>query len=67
MTVAELIEFLKTKPQDIQVGQSMYSEYCLTDPEDIHIVKCCLPRNDDWIHGARPDKPSQDYLMFPGN
>ena len=67
MTVSELIEFLKTQPQDLQVAYTRYSEQCLLDCEDIEITECCEPRLDGWIHHQRDDKPSQMYLMFPGN
>lgn len=67
MTVKELIEFLQTQPQDIQVGYGLYSEYCLLDAAEIKIDEACFPRADGWIQHKRPDKPTQSYLMFPGN
>lgn len=67
MTVAELIEFLKTQPQDVQVAYQIYSEYVLLKAEEIEIYEGCVPREDGWIHSKRPDKPTQKYLMFPGN
>ena len=67
MTVKELIEFLKTQPQDIQVACRMYSEYSLLEIDEIGVLNLCLPRPDGWIHDARPDKPTQSYLVFPGN
>ena len=67
MTVAELIEFLKTQDPDMLVVFSIYSEFALLDPELITVGKLCTPRNDGWVHNERPDKPSQEYLIFPGN
>jgi len=67
MTVAELIEFLKTQPQDIQVAYQCYSENLLLDVDDIGVEKLCNVRNDGWVANFREDKPSQDYLVFPGN
>ena len=67
MNVAELIEFLKTQPQDLPVAYALHSEYCLLELDDIEVVKACEPRPDGWVHGARPDKPTRLYLMFPGN
>ena len=67
MTVAELIEFLKTQPQDLQVGIQMYSEQALLNADDIEIVEECQVRADGWIQSKRPDMPTQKYLMFPGN
>lgn len=67
MTVKELINILQTKPQDIQVIYSRYSEWCLMETDDIGVCCLCLPRADGWVHAARPDKPTQDYLTFPGN
>ena len=67
MKVSELIEFLKTQPQDIQVAYKCCSEQCLLDADDIGIRAFCEPRPDGWIQDARGDMPSQQYLLFPGN
>lgn len=67
MNVAELIAFLQTQPQDLQVGYKACSEYCLLMEDEIEVVNACEPRADDWIQRQRPDKPSRAYLMFPGN
>lgn len=67
MTVAEMIEFLKTQPQDIPVAITMYSEQRLLETDDIKVEHHCYPRPDGWIQYRRSDKPSQAYLMFPGN
>lgn len=67
MTVRELIEFLKDQPQDILVAYDKYSECCLMDAEEILVKEMCDPRNDGWLQMKRPDKPFQQYLIFPGN
>lgn len=67
MTVFEMIEFLKTQPQDIKVGYSKYSEYCLLKSEDIETKELCHPRDDGWIQDRRPDMETETYLMLPGN
>lgn len=67
MKVSELIAFLQEQPQDVQVAYKMFSEQLLLDAEDIELVELCNPRDDGWIHSARPDKPKQTYLLFPGN
>ena len=67
MTVKELIKFLQTQPQDLQVCYRLYSEQCLLNADDIYIQEFQPPRNDGWVHSARPDKPKQSYLVFPGN
>jgi hypothetical protein len=67
MTVAELIKFLQTQPQDLQVAYAIYSEYCLMETADIQIQKHCEPRPDGWIQQSRPDMRTKSYLMFPGN
>jgi len=67
MKVYELIEFLKTKPQALEVAFRLYSEYAVIQKDAISIVTACEPRPDGWIECKRPDKPKQDYLMFPGN
>lgn len=67
MTVKELIKFLQTQPQDIQVAYYLFSEQCLMDVEDISVIGCCEPRPDGWVQRKRPDMPTQQYLVFPGN
>lgn len=67
MTVSELIAFLQTQPQDLQVAYMCYSEHVLLETDEIEIYEACEPRPDGWIHNKRPDKPVQTYLMFPGN
>jgi len=65
MTVAELINFLKQQPQDIQVVYEIYSEQKLLEIDEIEIKLLSLPRKDGWVHDQRPDKPTQTYLVFP--
>lgn len=67
MIVKELVAFLKSQPQDIPVAYRLYSEYCLLEANDINVMTLCLPRPDGWVHSARPDKPTQDFLVLPGN
>lgn len=67
MTVAELIAYLQTQPQDLQVAYSRYSEQCLLSADDIEITDGQSARPDGWIGAARPDRPTEKYLLFPGN
>lgn len=67
MNVRELIEFLQTQPQDLLVVYKCYSEQLLLEADEIKIEHFCVPRPDGWVHDFRPDKPSQPYLLFPGN
>ena len=67
MNVKELIEFLKTQPQDLPVAFNLFSEQCMIDASDIVIKKLCEARPDGWVENERPDKKSIDYLVFPGN
>lgn len=67
MTVAELIAELQTMPQHLPVAYCCYSEQCLLEASDLGIETFCLPRPDGWIQNKRPDMPSQEYLLFPGN
>ena len=67
MTVKELIAFLQTQPQDLQVAYRLFSEFCLLEPEHIGVDSLCPPRPDGWVACRRPDKPTQEYLVFPGN
>lgn len=67
MTVAEFIAYLQTQPQGLQVAYSRYSEQVLLRVSEIEIVDKCQPRPDGWIQHARPDMPTQTYLLLPGN
>jgi hypothetical protein len=67
MIVSELIAYLQTQPQDMQVAYDCYSEYCLLEVNGIRILEACPPRPDGWIQIKRPDKPVCTYLVFPGN
>lgn len=67
MTVAEFIAYLQTHPQDLPVAYRCCSEQCLLEAEDIKIADMCQPRPDGWIQDKRPDKPTQTYLLLPGN
>ena len=67
MTVSELIDFLKTQPQDLQVCYGLFSEQCLLRTEQIELLTACDARPDGWVEDARPDKPTRTYLCFPGN
>ena len=67
MIVSELIEYLQQQPQHLLVAYHCYSESELLNKEDISIKELCLPRPDGWIQNKRPDKETQEYLVFPGN
>jgi len=67
MTVRELIEHLQKYPQNLPVAYRLYSESCLLVAKDIEVVSLCEPRPDGWVANKRPDKPSIDYLLLPGN
>ena len=66
MTVAELIEFLKTQDQELLVVYRIHSEQCLMQVADIGVIEACEPRNDYWVHDKRPDKPFRKYLCVGG-
>ena len=67
MTVKDLIAILKKYPKNLPVCYEMCSEQLLLEEQDIKVAPLCLPREDGWVADARPDKPTQNYLVFPGN
>ena len=67
MTVAELIEFLKTQPQEMPILFRQYSDYTELRQDQIEVEEHGVPRGDGYVASKRPDKPSQKYLVFPGN
>lgn len=67
MKVNELIDLLRTFPQDLPVAYKCFSEQCLLEPNEIIVQDLCEPRADGWIQNNRPDMPMMKYLVFPGN
>jgi len=67
MTVAELIDALKSFRQDLPVCYQKYSEQCVLRIEDLAVEHLQPAREDGWVHNSRPDKPRQEYLVLPGN
>lgn len=67
MIVSELIEFLKTQPQHLPVVYECYSEYALLEAKSIEVDELCPSREDGWVASPRPDKPTRQYLVLPGN
>lgn len=67
MTVKELIDLLATYPKDLPVAYCCYSEQVLLEANEIELVDLCHPRPDGWVQNKRPDMPTQQYLLFPGN
>ena len=67
MTVADLIQFLQTHPKDMPILFRQYSDYTILQEDQICIEEHGLPRSDGYVPSQRPDKPSQKYLVFPGN
>jgi len=67
MTVAELIEFLKTQPQGVSVVYMCCSDYSMLEAKDILVQNLSPARLDGYVEGARPDRHHRPYLCFPGN
>jgi hypothetical protein len=67
MTVQELIDFLQTHDRSLICAYSAFSEQILLESKMIGVEELCLPRPDGWIQNKRPDMPTQEYLLFPGN
>lgn len=68
ITVAQLIEKLKEFDPSLLVAYRKYSDWALLDLNDLIIEAGQPPREGDgYISLPRPDKPQQQYLMFPGN
>lgn len=66
-TVKDLIQFLQSKPQDMPVVYKCYSEYSSLELWEIKCKNLCVSRPDGWVHEARPDTNTVEYLVFPGN
>lgn len=66
-TVASLVAYLQTLDPSLPVAYKLHSEQCLLEEEDIEVVELCEARPDGWVQNKRPDKPTQTYLLLPGN
>jgi len=67
MKVSDLIELLKTYPEDMLVAYKIYSEQSILEAEDLAVEELCEARPDGWIQNYRKDMPTIKYLVFPGN
>jgi hypothetical protein len=67
VTVAELIQHLQSLPSHLPVAYQLHSEMCLLELNDLEVIKAQAPRPDGWVHDARPDKSTIEYVLFPGN
>lgn len=67
MTVLDLIKLLQTFPSTLTVAYCCCSEQCIMEANDIYVMEAGEPRPDGWIHDKRPNKPTRNYLVFPGN
>lgn len=67
MIVAELIELLKTFPPGLPVVYQLHSEQCMLEENDIYTAHLCVARPDGWVQNRRPDMPTIEYLVLPGN
>ena len=67
MTVAELISFLQTQPQDLQVAYEFYNGHCLLEVTEIKIAELCGSQTSGWVYHKTPGNPTQTYLLLPGN
>jgi hypothetical protein len=65
--VKELIAFLQQLDPEMLVAYKCYSEQVILEADEIELKRLSWPRPDGWVHDARPDKPTTEYLLFPGN
>ena len=66
MKVSELITFLQTKPQDLQVSYLCSEHHILLEARSIYIFESSLPREGGWIDHEEPGMATQKYLCFLG-
>ena len=67
MKVSDLIEYLQTQPQHLDVVYCCHSEHCVLQGDAIKIENLCEPRPDGWVQDRRGDKPTRPFLVLPGN
>lgn len=66
MTVADLIEFLKTQDQTLPVVYIRYSDYDKLEADLIDVQELCLSRPDGHVQGYRRDKLTNQILSISG-
>jgi len=64
MTVAELIEYLKTQPQELHVVYQHGSDSCLLHFTTIEIQELPRPWMDCWIPPFKEGRLTQQYLVM---
>jgi hypothetical protein len=72
MTVKELIEHLKTFPEDLPVLYAIYSDNKMLEAEDIKIAKFMEYRKNDGYYPRNSDSATGVFrrfegVSFPGN
>lgn len=67
MNVRELIAHLQTFDPELPICYEEFSEYTELEAGFIKVRALQPPRGDGYVAHARPDKPTQLWLVFPGN
>lgn len=67
MKVRELITHLQTFDPELPICYQEFSEYTELEAEYIRVKDLQPPRGDGYVGSQRPDKPTQLWLVFPGN
>jgi len=67
LTVGTLKKILDQHPDDMYIVYGCRSEQVLMMSDQVNTADLGQARNDNWVHNYRPDKPTQEYLVFPGN
>lgn len=71
MNVSELITFLKTLPEDMEVLYENYSDYGILEPKDIEVAKA-VPQNS-YVMRSHPTMSAENklkeklFVILPGN
>lgn len=65
--VKELIQALEKFNPDLPVVYQCWSENVLLEADDLEVKSLCVARPDGWVANPRDDKPTIEYLVFPGN
>jgi hypothetical protein len=71
MNVKQLRDFLATLPDDMEVLNGRYSDYCIVKPDEVYVIKA-VPKAE-WVMRSHPTMSAEnkaaerEYLYIEGN
>lgn len=67
MTVGDMIRRLQAFKEDLPCCYRNCSEWTAFEEGQIEVRALQEARADGWVGNQRPDRPTRDWVTFPGN